>query len=104
MLPTDSVTVAVVNSVRKLAGTTAVNWLALTKVVPCGNGEPFQLSTELVSKATPLAVSVSAGLPMGMRLGTTFAMAAPATITNSAAFDTAEPMVTVTPAAPAAKR
>src|SRR5271165_6122360 len=50
---------AMPGDVTRLAGTTAVNWLAPTKVVP--NGEPFQLICELESNGTrPTAGSRSA--------------------------------------------
>src|SRR5271166_3307582 len=54
--PLTTVIVAEEGVATQLAGTTAVNWLALTKVVP--NGEPFQLTCALEAKPTPLTASV----------------------------------------------
>jgi hypothetical protein len=69
----------------KLAGTVAVNWLALTKVV--ARDAPFHSTVELEVKPEPLTVSVSADpaavVVEGLRLvmvGSTVGVAVPVTV------------------------
>jgi hypothetical protein len=55
-----------------LAGTGAVSWLALTKVVV--SAVPFHFTTELATKLAPLTVSVKAAPPTVAPVGATDAM------------------------------
>jgi len=57
----ETVTLAVPDAPSSVAGTCAVSWLALTKLV--GRAVPFQLITELLMKLPPLIVSVNAPSP-----------------------------------------
>ena len=64
----DTVTEAVLTVAMLVAGTVAVNCEAVTKVV--ARAVPFQLTTELETKAVPLMVSVKPDPPGAALMGT----------------------------------
>ena len=94
-------TVAVPAEAISVAGTTAVSWLALTKVVT--NSEPFHNTVAPVTKLLPLAESVNCGPPAAVVKGDNdvrFGVFA-APMVNVSAFEVVVPVITVTLAVPA---
>ena len=87
--------------VSNVAGTTAVSWVADTKVV--ASAAPFQVSVEDGRKPVPVTVRVNAGLPAAAEDGLKLLSTGTAT-RKETALETNALLTTVTGKAPAAVR
>ena len=97
-----TVTLAVPIAAIRLAGTTAVSWAALTKVVL--SSPPFHKTVAPEAKLLPVTVNVNCGPPTvaveGLNVVRLGVLGAP--MVKDTAFDVVEPVTTVTLAGPAA--
>ena len=91
-----TVTLAVPAAAMRAAGTAAVNWEALTKVVV--SGAPFHCTLELAGKLAPVSVRVKAAPPgaaeLGLRLAREAVGVAAFTVNRGACGETISPGLT----------
>jgi hypothetical protein len=91
-LALDTVIVAVPPEATKLAGTAAIIWFGLTKVVAKGN--PFHTTTAPVKKPAPFTAKVNAGPPAAPAAGLRLMIESVA-IVNEREFDVEPPGLTI---------